>query len=147
MLDDKSMPTLFIRKRAANEAIMEKSNTKKAQYTSHKSQDVQIDAALRYEKQVHATAQLQQVYSKPQCRCPSATPTEIAVAESKAHEIAFFEARKPRRRFHSNHWYHIGEYFTSQHHNLDMISMVQQDDTIVFMSYDPAFSQQLTPMR
>ena len=64
--------------------------------------------------------------------------------EARANATTLVALRKPSRRFHSNHWFHDGEYFLSMHSNAALRRIVQRDDVIIIMANEAKFVRQLT---
>lgn len=69
---------------------------------------------------------------------------EARELEASANTTSLVALRKPVRRFHSNHWFHDGEYFVSMHANAALLRIVQRGDTIVIMANEAKFVRQLT---
>jgi hypothetical protein len=82
----------------------------------------------------------------PICKCPGSSAEAFHNAMNKASSTTFLDIRKPRRPFHSNHWFHTGEYFTSQHSHLGLKNIIKNGDTILFMAPYASFARQLTKM-
>jgi len=76
------------------------------------------------------------------CGCSASSSLEL---EEKANTTILFALRKPQRRFHSNHWFHDGEYFLAKQSS-ELTSVVASGDTILVMANEVKFVQQLTPM-
>ena len=69
---------------------------------------------------------------------------EAKELEASANATSLVALRKPARRFHSNHWFHDGEYFVSFHANAALLRIVHHGDTIVVLANEAKFVRQLT---
>lgn len=80
-------------------------------------------------------------FGTPQCGC-SAPGGEVS--SMRPGNTTIVQIRKPNRRFHSNHWYHMGEYFLSQHRSAEVTGVIRTGDTIIFIANEVKFVSQLT---
>lgn len=66
--------------------------------------------------------------------------------ELSALETTLVALPKPKRRFHSNHWFHDGEYFLSMHAHPALRAIVANGDSIIILANEIKFVRQLTNM-
>lgn len=52
---------------------------------------------------------------------------------------------KPRRSYHGNHWYHIGEYFLSRRKVIQNLVQRSNFSLVQLIAYDPHLSDMITP--
>jgi len=69
--------------------------------------------------------------------------------EKKALELSalgtsLVALRKPKSRFHSNHWFHNGEYFLSMHSSQALASVVSHGDSLIVLANEVKFVKKLT---
>ena len=83
-------------------------------------------------------------YSNALCRCPGVSEQQIKTAVQIATSTTFIKLKKPQSRFHSNHWFHIGEYFLSKHADIETNSIMKNGDTVILMANEVDFAIQLT---
>ena len=83
-------------------------------------------------------------YSRALCRCPGATAEGASLATKNATKTTFIKLKKPESRFHSNHWFHIGEYFLSKHGDIETNTIMRNGDTVVLMANEADFAKRLT---
>lgn len=81
-------------------------------------------------------------FGAPQCGCGGVG--QVSSSVNRAENTTIVQIKKPKRRFHSNHWYHMGEYVLSQHRNAEVTGVVRTGDTIVFIANEVKFVNQLT---
>ena len=78
------------------------------------------------------------------CKCPGFSANAIQNAIKRANHTVFLEIRRPKKSFHSNHWFHMGEYFISLHGNTYLRNMIHKGDTILLMAHDASFVKHMT---
>ena len=64
--------------------------------------------------------------------------------ELRALGTGLVALRKPKSRFHSNHWFHNGEYFLSMHSSQALASVVSHGDSLVVLANEVKFVRKLT---
>jgi hypothetical protein len=65
---------------------------------------------------------------------------------SSSHDTLVYRLARPSHIFHSNHWYHLGEYYLSQINNISAYPTDSQSRNVIILVYSPAFLQHITPM-
>jgi hypothetical protein len=100
-----------------------------------------LDEPLTRGDTVHSYAHAHKDFGQPQCGCRGDNWRQNALHPANTTMV---QIKPPKRRFHSNHWFHMGEYFLSQHRSAEVTDVVRAGDTILFMATDVKFVNQLT---
>ena len=83
-------------------------------------------------------------FGVPQCGCRR---EEVRTHSFEtAQNTTVISMRSPSRRYHSNHWFHIGEHFLSMHHSSALKSVVRAGDTLILVANDAKFVKDMTFM-
>ena len=100
----------------------------------------EMESAIRSHNYVHEHVE----FGKPQCSCRGEEVRSNLF--HKARNVTIIDTKSPKRRYHSNHWFHIGEHFLSAHQNRDLTSVVRAGDTILFVAKETKFVRDMTFM-
>ena len=83
-------------------------------------------------------------FGAPQCGCRG---EEVRSSSFEmAQNTTVINMRSPHKRYHSNHWFHIGEYFLSMHQSSALRSTVRLGDKLILVVHDAKFVKDMTFM-